>query len=128
MQITRVIFNDDGFKAKEALAVCSVILDDCFKLKGISLYKGNDGYYLTFPSKQDVYRSVNKLNEGLSINYPANSREGCGKHEGSKSYEEFFHPVSNKIYEYILDTILAGYEKNEADIRNRSSKISYRLV
>lgn len=124
MQITRVIYNDDGFKAKEALAVCSIIFDDCFKLKGISLYKGPDGYYLTFPSRQDVYKKVRKLNEDLDIKFPENTRE---KGNSNKSYEEFFHPVSNKMYSYMLSIVIDGYEKNESDIRGHFSKVSYRL-
>ncbi len=127
MEITRVIFNDESFISREALAVCSVVLDDCLKLKGICLYKGSEGYYVTFPSKQDVYKKISRLNEGVSIQYPENYREKSKQGEGNKAYEEFYHPVSNKLYEYILNTILDGYEVCRDDIDAHKTKISYRL-
>lgn len=120
MKVTRIIFNVG--KLGKSLANCGVVLDDSIMLSDISLHKGKDCYYLIFPSKQDVYKSVRDLNEGVSIKYPVNSREGK---EDSKKFEEFFHPVSNEFYKSLLDTILIGYENCENQLNSGFKNISY---
>lgn len=104
MKITRVNFKEKNNNG--SLATCSVVLDDCLMLSEISLYKGDKGYYLILPSKQDVYKSIKDLNKGISIEYPVNSKNCEG---GKKVYEEFFHPVTNSFYNELLSEILVGY-------------------
>ena len=107
MNITRVIFNTEACKSK-AIADCEVVFDDCFKVAGICMYKKEDGsYYLTFPSKQDIYREVEELNE-KGIVTPKNRRKERGGN--GKEYEEFFYPVDSLFYDYLLSVLVAGLE------------------
>lgn len=94
-------------KINGALITCNVVLDDCLLLSGLNLYKGSKGYFLVFPSKQDIYKSVNDMNEGVSIKYPA----GESKHiKNGKCYDEFFHPVDSEFYETLLKRVVELFE------------------
>jgi DNA-binding cell septation regulator SpoVG len=108
MKVTKVVvhkmFDNCAFQA-----LCSVVVDDCLKLSDILLCKNEKGYFLIFPSKQDVYKEINSLNEGVSIKYPVNRRDKYN--EGSKKYEEFFYPVSHSFYTFIRDCIIDAYNR-----------------
>ena len=103
VKITRVIYNKGKERLNNSLATCSVVLDDCLMLSDLCLYKGNEGYYLVMPSKQDVYKLIGSVNKGVNISYPENIKE-------NKHYEEFYHPVASDFYHILLDTISKGYE------------------
>lgn len=104
MNITRI----KGGKGKNgALLTCTVVLDDCLMLTGVKLYKGEKGYFLVFPSRQDVYKSVSDLNEGVSIKYPTNT---SGFDEKGKCFEEFFHPVKSEFYTALLEKVVGVFE------------------
>lgn len=102
MKVTRVVFYHRE-PYKKALAVCSVILDDELRLNNISLFRGSSGYFLTLPSKQDVYSEVVALNKESKVSMP-NTRERV-------RYEEFFHPVQRELYEKILSAVVEEYER-----------------
>lgn len=110
MKVTKVVFKDSS--NSKALAVCDVILDDCLRLKDISLYHNKDGYYLVMPSRQDVYQSVTKLNKDIEIKYPKSE---------NKEYEEFFHPLSSDLYRELLSNVKMGYK-----FRKKSGKNYYK--
>lgn len=126
MKVTRVIYNSGKVNKGTLLTFCSVILDDCLQMTGISLHSGKDGYYLIFPSKQDVYKSVSDLNEGVSIEYPPNLRKSSDDSDKRKDFEEFFHPVSKEFYIELLNTILDGYTLHKEKISNGVAGFSYR--
>ena len=105
MNITRV---KCGKGRNGALSTCAIVIDDCLILKEVNLYKGERGYFLVFPSRQDVYKTISDLNEGLSIQYPVNSR---ANEKSDRQFEEFFHPVSADFYEELLKKIVETYER-----------------
>lgn len=109
MNISKVYFRSDV--NSKALAVCDVVLDDCLKLTGIRLYVKNDSYFLVFPSKQDLYREVELLNEGSSLVLPQSRKVGTSKNQ----YEELFYPVDSAFYRYMLGVILDGYSVLRSD-------------
>lgn len=105
MKVTRIDYIGDD-SCKMPLAVCNILMDDVLILKGIKLFCGKtQGYYLVFPSKQDIYSSVMALNEGIDLAIPA---VDCPEKENHQ-YEEFFHPVNKNFYESLLDLVLEGY-------------------
>lgn len=113
MNITRIVFIDiNTDSSRQYLATCSIVLEDCLKLTGIRLFRktGSESeYYLVFPSKQDVYREVSKVNKDIEVKFPENTYKN-GKGE-KKMYEEFFFPLNKKFYSYILEVILEGYNE-----------------
>lgn len=124
MKVTRVVYNKSI--GSKSLAICDVILDNSLKLSGIGLRKGEKGYFLIFPSKQDIYNNIKLLNEGVFIQYPKNTK-GCVSSENkSNSYEEFYNPVTNAFYNSLLKEIVQGYESNESKLQNGVSNLSYR--
>lgn len=107
MKVTKIVFNDYKKDSTKPKAVCSVILDDCLKLNGVRLYHGDKGYYLVFPSCEDIYQKVEGLNPKLEIVFPK-----CVYVEESKkkSYEEFYHPLSSSFYRSILSYVVEAYD------------------
>lgn len=108
MDVTRVVFYSMG-SAKRPLASCSVVLDDELRLNDVQLFRGENGYFLTFPSKQDVYQDVSAINADLNIEFPRNLLSSKG---GKKRYEEFYHPLSCELYKKVLSAVVAGYENS----------------
>lgn len=100
MKVSKVVFRDSSHS--KALAVCDIVLDDCLRLKDISLYCNEKGYYLVMPSKQDVYQDIKKINKDKDVK--------CPKTE-NKKYEEFFHPLSSDFYKELLSVVETGYER-----------------
>lgn len=116
MEVTRVIFSKvnvdvDTEKKNGYVASCDVVLDDCLMLKDISLCvrKNSTDFNLMFPSKQDVYKSVKDINEGVSIKYPPNPKKRFFV-SGNKSYEEFYHPLSNDFYMRLLKVVSDAFD------------------
>ena len=103
MNITKIYFRSDV--SLKALAVCDVVLDNCLKLTGIRLYNKNNSYFLVFPSKQDLYREVESLNDGVSLVLPPSRKSENSK----KQYEELFYPVDSKFYKDLLNEVVIGY-------------------
>lgn len=120
MQVTRVIYHTDRVY-KGALTVCSIVFDDCLLLNDICLYKQKD-YFITYPSKQDVYNAVGELNEGVNILYPTNTKYG----KGNKSFEEYFHPLTKEFYSYVLECVVKGY-KEYKKLPRKVKKFCYRV-
>ena len=108
MNVTRVVFYAKK-RDKKSLAVCSVILNDELRLNDLTLFKNENGYFLTLPSRQDVYQEVQALNPGVEVQFPKNSIIGT---KGKKKYEEFYHPLKGELYKQILDTVVSEYEKS----------------
>ena len=106
MKVTRVSFESPA--SDKALAICSVIMDDCLKLCGIKLYKNSEGYYWVLPSKQDVYQEIEGLNPSANIKYPSPISEKAGGK--NFKYEEFFYPVKSDFYQNVLAVIIDGYK------------------
>lgn len=92
----------------KALATYSVVIENCLKLSNISLYRNEKGYYLTFPSKQDVYNSIKDGNSKTNIAYPTSTQ--TDKQGNVKKYEEFFYPINCSFYESVLGAIVGKYE------------------
>ena len=106
MDVTRVVFYTRA-RNKKSLAECSVIIDDELRLNDILLFKGESGYFLVFPSHQDVHQEVKLLNPDTEIVFPKNSLEGTNR---KKKYEEFFHPLNKDLYQKILNAVVSTYE------------------
>lgn len=107
MDVTRVVFYGKD-RNKKALAACSVVLDDELRLNDILLFKGEKGYFLILPSRQDVYQEVQKLNGDIEVVFPKNTLDGTNS---KKKYEEFFHPLKGGLYKNILNAVVTEYEK-----------------
>lgn len=107
MKVTRVIAHENVVKHGRPLFVCSVVLDDCLMLSYIRLFQGEKGYYLCFPSKQDVYREVQDLNQGTKLEFPKieYKDEDCT----CKKYDEFYHPLEQMFYYDLLSIVLNAY-------------------
>lgn len=107
MDITRIDFiNVDDCHGKVPLVMCNILMDDVLLLKEVKLFcSRTKGYYLVFPSKQDLYGSIKAANRGIDIALPG---VNCIEKENVK-YDEFFHPVNKNFYESILDSVLGGY-------------------
>lgn len=102
MKATQVNFK--GTKQTKALAVVSIVLDNCLKLDHIRLYRKPEGkYYLVFPSVQDVSQQLQKNNPNVVIKCP--KREKC-----EKKWDEFYFPMKSEFYEYLLEVVLDGYK------------------
>ena len=109
MNVTRVVFYAKD-RNKKALAACSVVLDDELRLNDLLLFKGEKGYFLILPSRQDVYQDVKKLNDGIEVVFPKNTLDGTNS---KKKYEEFYHPLKGDLYKKILDAVVAEFEKTQ---------------
>ncbi len=109
MKVTRVVCYYRNKSNEKALAVCSVILDDCLRLNDVSLLRGEDGYFLVFPSRQDVYREVESLNKGIKVAFPENHL--VSNKTKAKKYEEFYHPLDKGMYQDILKAVVEAYKK-----------------
>ena len=113
MNITKITYKDDN-NAK-AITLCDVVVEDTLKLVGIRLYKNSNGYFLVFPSKQDVYQDIEQMNEGKDIAIPQSEVS-----DKKKEYEEFFYPMNSAFYGRILDAVVEGYQ-----VSNKSGKHVY---
>ena len=116
MEVTKVVFTRvntevDLNKKHGYVASCDVVLDDCLALRDISLCirKNNLDFNLIFPSKQDVYKTVKTYNEGVFLKYPPNPKKRLFV-SGSRSYEEFYHPLSKDFYVKLLNAISDAFE------------------
>lgn len=119
MKVTKVVIHKI-LEGSSSQAICSAVLDDCLKLSDILLCKNDEGYFLILPSKQDVYKEVNALNDGVSIKYPVNRREKYNS--DIKRFEEFYHPVSRDFYISLRDSIIDAYLKCK---KNKEVKVVY---
>ena len=106
MVITKILYNEEV--CLKALAVCDIVFDDSLKVVGVRLYKNSTGYYLVFPSKQDIYQNVQQVNAGVSVVLPEVSES-----KRKKEYEEFFYPMNSAFYGEILNEVVSGYELNK---------------
>lgn len=113
MKVTRVELN--RLTDAKSLAYCSVVVDDSLMLTGINLYKGQKGYYLVLPSKQDIYKSISELNENYDIIYPQNAKD-TKSIKNNKKFEEFYHPVTKKFYDELLNSIVCVYESTNKNV------------
>lgn len=114
MRVTKIRYS----RGISYLAMCSIVIDDCLRLNEVRLYKSKteaSGYNLVFPSKQDVYRDVKKMNGDSEIVLPKNNR---AKRDPKKQYEEFFHPLTNEAYSIILREVIKGYESDSTMSKN----------
>lgn len=91
MKITKVRYYDFNKSGKgKYLSRCSVILDDQIVLHEIKIFEGRAGRYIVMPS-----RSVNPVNEEGIVN---------------DNREDLFHPVDKNFFNYMLQSVLSGYE------------------
>lgn len=109
MEVTRVVFYRKD-RNKKALASCSVILDDELRLNDFLLFKGESGYFLVLPSRQDIYQDIRRMNNGVELAFPKNALESTN---GKKRYEEFFHPLKGSLYKKILTAVVEEFEKSQ---------------
>lgn len=107
MKVTKIVFNDYRKDSTKPKALCSVTLDDCLRLNGVRLYHGEEGYYLVFPSCEDIYQKVQGLNPGLQISFPTCVYVQEAK---KKDYEEFYHPLTSSFYNTLLEQVVKAYD------------------
>lgn len=86
MQITSVNvkkYDKEGSKMK---GIASVLIDDCFVIRGIRIIEGEEGLFIAFPSR--------KNSEGLYVDeaHPINS-------ETRKLFEDAIFEEYNKVEE-----------------------------
>lgn len=106
MKITKIVFEDYKKDITKPKAICSVVLDDSLKLNGVRLYRNEGGYYLVFPSCEDIYQKVESINPNVEISFP----ECIYGKEKKKDYEEFYHPLCKSLYETILHEVVKAYD------------------
>ena len=108
MRVSKVIYKENN-DVNKALAVCDIVFDGVFRCCNVCLYKGGEkGYYLVFPSKQDIYQSIKHYNGGLDFKEPPD--QFSSKNKG-KTREEYFFPTNSDFYHEILNEVILGYEK-----------------
>lgn len=108
MKVTRVIVHKNVAKLGRPLCVCSVVFDDCLMLNHIRLFQGESGYYLCFPSKQDVFKEIQDLNTNTDIVYKDLSLVESAS-ENHKKYDEFYHPLERNFYYDLLSIVVNAY-------------------
>ena len=108
MKVSRVIFHENCAKKTKPLALCSLVLDDCLMISEVRLFHGEKGYYLVFPSEQDIFRKVREMNRGVDVILPETQYkdEGCTQ----VKYDEFYHPVDQSFYQSLLSVVVSSYE------------------
>ena len=79
----RLVKKDDG-KLK---AVASMTIDDCFVVHDIKVIQGNEGYFISMPSR--------KTPDG--------------------EYKDIVHPINTETREQIRDAVLKAYEEAEKE-------------
>lgn len=107
MKVTRVIVHGSSVKQGRPLCVCSVVFDDCLMINHIRLFQGDNGYYLCFPSKQDIYKEVQDLNKDNPVVCPSQTYDE--NDEGCKKYDEFYHPLDRMFYYDLRSIIVSAY-------------------
>lgn len=112
MKITKIVYRNSNDKDK-ALAECDIVFDDVLKVTNIRLYHKRSGFYLIFPSKQDMANELLDENKGKDIVTPS-----CLSPSRSKNWEEFYYPIDASFYAVIRDTVVEGFEVT----KNQSSK------
>lgn len=120
MEITEIKYNYPPAHIN-AIMMCSVVFDDCMVLKDIRLCQSHEkGYFLIFPSKQNLYNELEKYNKdlGIDIEYPK-MKHGKG---GKKLWEEYFYPISSEFYKYMLSTVIEGYESFADDLEHEGGE------
>ncbi len=125
MKVTKVMLYTRR-KAPHILTFCSVFLDDSFKVNDIQLCeKGENGErFLIFPSRQDIYDYIGKLNKGSGVDIvlpEVNSATVSTSDKKNRKYEEFFHPVNAEDYKNILNACSSAY-----DALNGTDKTTWR--
>ncbi len=119
MKITeiRLRFNDDAERGERLLAYCSVTFDQSFVIHEVKLIHGNNGAFLSFPSRRTWSRC--SYCQGKN---PSNARycNWCGDnlpHEVPNDcphdYFDLAHPISNDCREYIRQEILNLYHREK---------------
>ena len=117
MKVSKVLYKSNK-NSNKALAMCDIVISECLRLEDVCLYKNEkSGYFLVFPSRQDIYKEIEQLNQGVKLVFPPISN-ACSSRE--KKYEEFFYPMSNVFYRELLAIVVDGYE-----IMRDSGKNSY---
>lgn len=112
MKITKIVYRSSNDNDK-AIAECDVVFDDALKVTNIRLYHRKDGFYLIFPSKQDMANEMLNENKGKDIVTPS-----CLSPDRKKNWEEFYYPIDASFYAVIRDTVVEGFNI----VKNRQSK------
>lgn len=109
MSISRILFDSiyDG-DCGCLLGTVDVFVEDCLRIKGIRLFvSAIKGYYLIFPSKQDLCSSIETLNPNVDIKFP--DEVSMVGENNKRSYDEYFFPVNSEYYKYLLEVITDAY-------------------
>lgn len=115
MEITRVVYTQGncgvtfhlkGDGDKSYLATCAIIFDDCFRINDIRLFckESLENAYLVLPSRQDTFREVSLSNRKSKLSMPK------WWTRVSSPYCEYYHPLKNDFYQYMLQVVLDGYK------------------
>jgi stage V sporulation protein G len=84
-EITVSLRNEEKLKA-----FINVTFDNCFVVRGMKVIQGNNGYFVSMPSR--------KVDDG--------------------TYRDIAHPINNKFRSLIEDRILSAYRKALAEEQN----------
>lgn len=109
MSVSRIVFNSihDG-DCGCLLGSVDVFIEDCLRVRNVRLFASAiKGYYLVFPSKQDLYSSIEKLNPDIQIKF--SEVQGGTDADGKRLYDEYFFPVNSEYYKYLLEVITDAY-------------------
>lgn len=104
MKITKIVFRESNDKDK-ALTECDIVFDGVLKVVDVRLYHKQSGYYLVFPSKQDIAKDLVDENKGKDIVKPS-----CLSPSRKKNWEEFYYPIDSTFYAVVRDTVVEGYK------------------
>lgn len=109
MKISKILYKESS-DVDKALVVCDIVFDNVFKVMGVRLYKNDKGYYLIFPSKQDI---LNEMNISVS-----DKKEDGNDGSKKKDWDEFYYPIDSAFYACVRDIVVEGYIKT----RNKTGK------
>ena len=83
--------------------IATVVLDDCFKIKGIRIYETDDKLKLAMPSRKD------KSGEDRDIAHPLNAQTREMFEKAITEFAEKYHSLLKKSKP---DTVLRNFEKH----------------
>ena len=87
MQITSVNVKKIDKEESRMKGIASVLIDDCFAVRDIRIIEGNDGLFISMPSRKNT--------------------------EGE--YHDIAHPINSETRKMFEDAIFEAYNKEEAE-------------
>lgn len=107
-----ITFNERQNSEERLCGFATVIFDDCFAIRDIKIISGDNGLFLSMPSKKKRRRC-----ETCHGRTPIDARYcgGCGAKQppasDERGYEDIAFPITSAFREYLTKTVLQAYRK-----------------